>query len=34
MERISKHLEKHGWFYGTIIGLLGQALLTILGGQQ
>lgn len=33
MERISKHLEKHGWFYGEIVGLLGQAMLTMLGGQ-
>ncbi len=33
MERMSAHLEKHGWFYGAIIGLLGQAMLTMLSGQ-
>lgn len=29
--RISQHLEKHGWFYGEIVGLLGTAAITLLG---
>ncbi len=33
MERMSAHLEKHEWFYGAIIGLLGQAMLTMLSRQ-
>lgn len=32
-ERISKHLEKHGWFYGEIVGLLGTVAITVLFGQ-
>jgi|GEM_PF-3147860 len=31
-ERISSHLEKHGWFYGEIIGLLGTVAITVLLG--
>lgn len=31
--KISNHLEKHGWFYGAVIQLLGQAALMKMGGQ-
>jgi len=31
MEKLNNHLSKHGWFYGAIVGLLGTALLTVLG---
>lgn len=30
--RLSLHLEKHGWFYGEIVGLLGNAVLKIIQG--
>lgn len=32
-QRISDHLEKHGWFYGAIVQLLGTAAMTMLGAQ-
>jgi len=32
-QKLSTHLEKHGWFYGEIIGLLGQTTLMLLNGQ-
>lgn len=32
-QKLSTHLEKHGWFYGEIIGLLGQTTLMLLSGQ-
>lgn len=31
-KRLSSHLEKHGWFYGEIVGLLGTATLTMIQG--
>lgn len=31
-KRLSTHLEKHGWFYGEIVGLLGTAALSLLQG--
>lgn len=31
-KRLSAHLEKHGWFYGEIVGLLGTAALNLLQG--
>lgn len=31
-QRISDHMEKHGWFYGAVIQLLGTAALTLVGG--
>lgn len=30
--KLSNHLEKHGWFYGEIVGLLGTAVLQLLQG--
>ena len=30
-QRISDHMEKHGWFYGAVVQLLGTAALTLLG---
>lgn len=30
--KLSNHLEKHGWFYGEIVGLLGAAVLQIAQG--
>lgn len=30
-KRLSNHLEKHGWFYGAIVQLLGTAAVGILG---
>lgn len=30
--RLSNHLEKHGWFYGEIIGLIGATALQLLQG--
>lgn len=30
-DKLSNHLEKHGWFYGAIIGLVGQAGLALVG---
>lgn len=30
-QRISGHLEKHGWFYGAVVQLLGTASLNMLG---
>ena len=30
-QRISGHLEKHGWFYGAVVQLLGTAALNMLG---
>ena len=32
-QRISNHFEKHGWFYGAIVQLLGTAAMTMLGTQ-
>ena len=29
--RISDHMEKHGWFYGAIVQLLGTAAINLLG---
>ena len=31
VNRLSKHLEKHGWFYGAVVQLLGTAAMTMLG---
>lgn len=31
-EKISNHMEKHGWFYGAVIQLLGTAALGLIGG--
>ena len=30
--RLSDHLEKHGWFYGEVVGLIGAAALQLLQG--
>lgn len=30
-QKISDHMEKHGWFYGAIVQLLGTAALTMIG---
>lgn len=30
--KLSNHLEKHGWFYGEVIGLLGTAVLQLVQG--
>ena len=30
--KLSNHLEKHGWFYGEVIGLLGTAVLQLIQG--
>jgi uncharacterized protein YozE (UPF0346 family) len=30
-ERISDHMEKHGWFYGAVVQLLGTAAINLLG---
>lgn len=30
--RLSNHLEKHGWFYGEVVGLIGAAALQLLQG--
>lgn len=30
-EKLSTHLSKHGWFYSAIVGLLGEAGLSLLG---
>lgn len=32
-KRLTQHLEKHGWFYAEIVGLLGSAALMKMGGQ-
>lgn len=32
-QRLSDHMEKHGWFYGAIVQLLGTAMLTMLGAS-
>lgn len=32
LQRITGHLDKHGWFYAEIIGLLGTAAMALLGG--
>lgn len=32
-QRISDHMEKHGWFYGAVVQLLGTAALKMLGVQ-
>lgn len=29
-ERLSNHLEKHGWFYGEVVGLIGAATMQML----
>ena len=29
--RLSKHLEKHSWFYGEIVGAIGSAVVQLLG---
>lgn len=31
-QRITGHLDKHGWFYAEIVGLLGTAAMTLLQG--
>ena len=31
-EKLSNHLEKHGWFYGEVIGLIGAAAMQMLRG--
>ena len=31
-EKLSNHLEKHGWFYGEIVGLIGTAAMQMLRG--
>lgn len=31
-ERLSNHLEKHGWFYGEVVGLIGAAAMQLLQG--
>ncbi len=31
-QRITRHLDKHGWFYAEIVGLLGTAAMTLLQG--
>ena len=31
-ERLSNHLEKHGWFYGEVVGLIGAAAMQMLQG--
>lgn len=30
-QKISNHMEKHGWFYGAVVRLLGTATLTMIG---
>jgi hypothetical protein len=30
--KLSNHLEKHGWFYGEVVGLLGTAVLQLVQG--
>jgi hypothetical protein len=30
--KLSNHLEKHGWFYGEVVGLLGTAVLQVVQG--
>ncbi|MBP3742720.1 MAG: hypothetical protein J6J00_07015 [Treponema sp.] len=32
MTKISNHLEKHGWFYGAVVQLLGTAAMTAMMG--
>ena len=32
MTKISNHLEKHGWFYGSVVQLLGTAALNVMIG--
>ena len=31
-EKISNHMEKHGWFYGAVVQLLGTTALGLIGG--
>jgi len=31
MDKLSNHLEKHGWFYGGVINLIGAAVLQFVG---
>ena len=31
INRLSMHLEKHGWFYGAVVNLLGMAAINLLG---
>ena len=33
LQKLTKHLDKHGWFYAEIVNLLGQTVLTLLGGN-
>lgn len=33
-EKISNHMEKHGWFYGAVVQLLGTAALGLIGGRK
>lgn len=33
MNRISNHLEKHGWFYGAVAQLIGNAAMTAMTGK-
>ena len=32
-KKLSSHFEKHGWFYGEMVGLFGQAMLMKISGQ-
>lgn len=32
-EKISNHLAKHGWFYGAVIDIIGQAAINRMGGM-
>lgn len=32
-KRLNQHIQNHGWFYGAVIQLLGQAALMVMGGQ-
>lgn len=31
-EKISNHIQKHGWFYGAVIQLMGTAIMGMIGG--
>ena len=34
MTKISNHLEKHGWFYGAVVQLLGTAAMSAMMGAN
>ena len=34
INRVSAHLDKHGWFYAEIVGLLGSVAMKTLKGSQ